>query len=264
MNLLLTNICSLGPEGCVINDDYDIYKEFGSNYKRKYIGFYVQENKEIICSGKIDPKIILVTPKYNPGLVMQFNYLNSFIIMEEKECILRHMPDPHKFKIFNLIMVYVFVPWEYEVEGITCEDVQFVYPVDDKKLKVVGMDISKINPRIVQSILDHFEEIEMMYFHSKILQYLDVDRFSNIIIRSVTIDLIDNANIDVIASNNHITSLTLFGNYDCKLTMVNESLRSIKYESTINGSREIPEWINENKICFKYGRFAKTKAIIPN
>lgn len=238
-------------------DITDIVKEYGSKIIRIYLGL----NREIVCKHPIDSKTELIIPRYNKKTIEQFHYLDNILISEEYELLIQDIP--RNVTVLLLKIDNYAKPINYKVRNIKCSHITQVVDIGEN-LEIESFNTDYITPDVIQYILDKFKSIDRLGINGGKLQYLDKDRFSNIRINFIRLNLISETNIDVILANPHITKLTIVGPHNCTFTdSENKTLRKIEmFGSTLNGEKTIPQWVEDNAYCYFNRRFKTVKPIM--
>jgi hypothetical protein len=239
-------------------DITDIVKKYGSKITR----ISWKSNKEIVCEHPINPKTELVIPRYNKTIIEQFHYLDNIVIEDEYELIMQGAPSSNV--TVNILTIDNYAkPINYKVKFLRCSHVTRVVDIGEN-LEIESFNTDFCTPDVIQDILDKFKSIDRLGINGGKLQYLDKDRFSNIRINFIRLDLISETNIDIILANPYVTKLEISGSHNCTFTYSeNRTLRKIKmFGSTLNGEKTIPQWVEDNAYCYSNRRFKTVKPIM--
>lgn len=209
--------------------------------------------KNIIGTSVLRKDITIMIDSYNDLLVEHFHYSDKIIIKSEEEEKLRGKIIPHNVFINRLVISEKSKKWNYHVN--------IIYPIFEKSVPNIGYDIeiyhtvlSNIPDQLINEFLSRFRKITKLCI-GEVTKFIDESVFRNIEIAEVWIDGGNNLeNVDVVLSNEHIKTLTLFGgsftgDMENNYNIVNFELLA----ATFNGSEEIPPqiarniWIADNK-----------------
>lgn len=254
--------CENNPDDAIdINHSEDIYPIIKQS-KHKVVKITSSYSmKKIICSGKIDPAIVLVIPRCSKEYLEHFAYLDSIIIGYEDEVSMRYLNKPNNVTVGVLDIISHSEPWNYKVEKLTCGFVSSPLKLGEN-LEIKQFDTKFIVGEYIQESLNNFSYIGTIEICANMIGHLVEEDFSKIVIDCVKIETTNvSFNIDVILSNPHVTKIIVSGAGRVICTTRNTTLREIILGLSI--TYDDLDWVEENNYHYNNRRFKSTKAIMP-